>query len=94
MIRAINPCGKKTLVEPVTSVSSNITCVAAVGHNIHLHQPEQALELALHLVLLNLPKGIHEGVILILQLNLYHGHTINQQGDIKAAFPVTTALFS
>ena len=55
----VHPPGQELLVQPFEGVCSKIPCSGAVGNHEHLDHAEQAAELGVLHIPLNLPERVH-----------------------------------
>ena len=89
----VHPSREELLIELSAVVGGDVARLGAVCHHKHLHKSHQAAELAFFAIFLDLTIGVHEGMILVFQLNVNQRQTIDEKRDVKTAIPQTARLF-
>ena len=84
----IEPSRKELLIEVAFASRGDIARIGRIGDDEHLERREDIPEGPFFEVLLNLVEGFPVGMTAVLQFNLDHRKTINQQGDVAPAVPV------
>ncbi|CDD70633.1 unknown [Sutterella sp. CAG:397] len=89
----INPTGQELFVHIPMIVSGNVACLLAIADDEHLNQAHQTAELPFLAIFRNLPEGIHERMISILEFNVNEGKAVDEQSYVKPAISLRSISF-
>ena len=88
LVMLIEPGGKELLVEVAFGSRGDVARIGSIGDDEHLERRVNVAEGPFFEVLLNLVERFPIGMAAVLELNLNHGHAVNQEGHIAAAVAV------
>ena len=88
LVILIEPSRKELLIEVAFASRGDIARIGRIGDDEHLERRVNIPESSFFEVLLNLVEGFPIGMTAVLQFNLDHGETVNQQSDVAPAVPV------
>lgn len=88
LIILIEPSRKELLIKVTFASRGDIARIGRIGDDEHLERRVNIPESSFFEVLLNLVEGFPVGMAAVLQFNLEHGETVNQQSDVATAVPV------
>ena len=88
LVMLIEPGGKELLVEVAFSGRGNVARIGSVGDDEHLERRVNVAEGPFFKVLLNLVERFPVGMAAVLELDLNHGHAVDQEGYVAAAVAV------
>lgn len=88
LVVLIEPGGKELLVEVAFGSRGDVARIGGVGDDEHLERRVNIAESPFFEVLLNLVEGFPVRMAAVLELDLDHGHAVDQEGHVAAAVAV------